>query len=93
MCSPPPSRIDPEIRESERRFGEMLQWSRLFVAAVAVRLPLHPADTDESSTVLDFAEGAAITQPSTRYARDRRNCAVAIAVWGCKLPSLRAGLR
>ena len=78
------SRIDPEVREGERGFEDTLQWSRLFVAAVVALLPLHPADAEESSAVVGFAEGAATIQQSTRYERDPRNRAAAIAIWGCK---------
>ena len=77
------SRIDPEVREGERGFGDTLQWSRLFVAAVVALLPLHPADAEESSGIVGFAEGGATIQQSTRYERDPRNRAAAIAIWGC----------
>ena len=77
-------RIDPEVREGERGLGETLQWSRLFVAAIVVLLPLHPADADESPAVVGFAEGAPTVQQSTSYERDPRNRAAAIAIWGCR---------
>ena len=78
------SRIDPEVREGERGFGDALHWPRLFVAAIVALLPLHPADAEEPPAMVGFAEGAATIQLSTRYERDRRNRAAAIAIWGCK---------
>lgn len=78
------SRIDPEVRDGEQPLGETLGWSRLFLAAVLALLPVQPSDADEQSSTVGFAEGGATTSQSTRYERDRRNRAAAIAIWGCK---------
>ena len=78
------SRIDPEVRDSEQPFGDALHWSRLFVAGVLALLPVQPSEAEEQSPIVGYAEGAATTGQSTRYERDRRNRAAAIAIWGCK---------
>ena len=78
------SRINPEVREGERGFGDTLHWSRLFVAAILALLPVQPSEGEEPPPLSGFAEGAATIQQSTRYERDRRNRAAAIAIWGCK---------
>ena len=79
------SRIDPDVHDAETGLGEALQWARLFVAAIVALLPVHPVDANEPAVpVIGFAEGAATIQQSTRYERDRRNRAAAIAIWGCR---------
>ena len=77
-------RIDPETRDGEQPFGDTLDWSRLFVAAVLALLPVQPTEAEDESPAVGYAEGGAITSRSTRYERDRRNRAAAIAIWGCK---------
>ncbi len=77
-------RIDPEARDGEQRLGDAFQWTRLFVAAILALVPVQASDEEEQTPAIGFAEGAAITSESTRYERDRRNRAAAIAIWGCK---------
>ncbi len=79
------TRTDPEVCDGDEELGDAQQWSRLFVAAVVALLPIRPEDTDEhEDPVVSFAEGGATTLQSTRYERDRRNRAAAIAIWGCR---------
>ena len=78
------SRIDPDVRNGEEPFDDTFNWSRLFVAAVLALLPVQPREAEEPSPVVGYAEGGATTSLSTRYERDRRNRAAAIAIWGCK---------
>ena len=78
------SRIDPETRDGEQPLSDTLDWSRLFVAAVLALLPVQPTEAEDQSPVVGYAEGGATTSRSTRYERDRRNRAAAIAIWGCK---------
>lgn len=78
-------RTDTEVRDGDQGLGDAQQWSRLFVAAVVALLPVQPDDTDEQEgSVVGFAEGGQTTLQSTRYERDRRNRAAAIAIWGCR---------
>lgn len=76
-------RIDPEVRDGEQPLGGTLKWSRLFVAAVVALLPVQ-ADAEGPTPAVGFVEGGATTVQTTRYERDRRNRAAAIATWGCK---------
>lgn len=77
-------RVDPEVREGEQLFGNTFKWSRLFVTAVLVLLPVRPEDAEEQSPMIGYVEGGATQSQSTRYERDRRNRAAAIAIWGYK---------
>lgn len=77
-------RIDPEVRDGEQPLNDTLVWSRLFVAAILALLPVQPMEAEDQSPVVGFVEGGAMTVQSTRYERDRRNRAAAIAIWGCK---------
>lgn len=77
-------RVDPEVRQGEQSFGDTLKWSRLFVTAVLVLLPVQPRDAEEESPMIGYTEGGATQSQSTRYERDRRNRAAAIAIWGYK---------
>ena len=78
------SRIDPEVHDGEQPLHVTLDWSRLFVAAVLALLPVQPEEAEEQPPAVGYAEGGATTSQSTRYERDRRNRAAAIAIWGCK---------
>ena len=75
-------RFGPDDNEGEPWFDDALEWSRLFVVAIVALLPVRPAEADEPSSVLGFAEGAASIHRVTRYERDQRNRAAAIAIWG-----------
>lgn len=78
------SRIDPGTEEDDRSFGEAIRWAQLFLAAIVALLPLQPNDSEGIPDPVGYAEGGANSQQSTRYERDRRNRAAAIAIWGCK---------
>ena len=78
------SRIDPEARDGEQPIADTLNWSRLFVAAILALLPIEARETEEQPPMVGYVEGGATTGRSTRYERDRRNRAAAIAIWGCK---------
>ena len=76
------SQFEPAGGESEPGFSDALEWSRLGVAAVVAILPIEPEDSDEASSIPGFPEGEATILRVTRYERDRRNRAAAIAIWG-----------
>lgn len=78
------SRIDPEARDGGEPLADALIWSRLFMAAIVALLPVEPSAREEELAAVGYAEGGATTGQSTRYERDRRNRAAAIAIWGCK---------
>ena len=77
-------RIDPEVRDGGPRVVEAIQWSKPFIAAVLALLPVPQSDMGEPPQLAGHAEGATTTSQSTRYERDRRNRAAAIAIWGCE---------
>jgi len=77
-------RIDPAVRDHDAGLESVLRWSRLFVAAIIALLPLQASEAGEQPPFVGVAEGAAIIQQSTRYERDSRNRAAAIAIWGCE---------
>ena len=78
------SRIDPAVLDGGKPVVDALNWSRLFVAALLALLPVESAEAEEQPPTVGYAEGGAATSQSTRYERDRRNRAAAIAIWGCK---------
>ena len=75
------SRIEPREGGDTPGFDLALPWSRLFVAAILALLPVQSEEVDAQPSVAGFAEGAASIHLSTRYERDRRNRAAAIAIW------------
>jgi len=78
------SQFEPTGEESEPGFADALEWSRLGMAAVVALLPMESEEPEEPASVLGFPEGEASIQRITRYERDRRNRAAAIAIWGSK---------
>ena len=78
------SRIEPVVRDADPGVDDALEWSRLLIAAVVALLPVKSTDDDEPPTLIGYAEGGATIRQSTRYERDHRNRAAAIAMWGCR---------
>lgn len=78
------SPIDPEVHDGGQPLSDTLDWSRLFVAAILALLPVQPTEAEDKSPAVGYGEGGAATSRSTRYERDRRNRAAAIATWGCR---------
>ncbi len=79
------TRTDPEVRDGDPGLDNAQRWSRLFIAAIVALLPVQPHHADEAQVpIVGFAEGGATILQSTRYERDHRNRAAAIAIWGCR---------
>ena len=75
-------RLESTPHDAERLTENAFSWCRLFVAAVLTLVPTEPIDGLDENQIVGFAEGAATMSRSTRYERDSRNRAAAIAIWG-----------
>ena len=88
------SRLEPDDGDEEPSIDAVMRWTGFLAAAIMALLPVQLEESEPGSAV-GHEEGAAITHRATRYERDRRNRAAAIAVWGttCQACGLDFGSR
>ena len=76
------SRLEPGADGNGPDFDTAVAWTGRFAAAILALLPVHDDDYGELPGASGYEEGGASIQRVTRYERDRRNRAAAIAIWG-----------
>ena len=87
--------LEPKEDEERPDFNSVVSWTGWFVAAILALLPVRAEDGLQLPGATGYEEGAASIQRVTRYERDRRNRAAAIAVWGtgCRACGFDCGAR
>ena len=75
-------RLEPASDGNPPEFDAALAWTGRFAAAILALLPVQDGDDEELPGASGYEEGGASIQRVTRYERDRRNRAAAIAIWG-----------
>ena len=80
------SNLMPVEGSNDLDFGAAVTWTARFAAAILALLPVEDQDDVRLPGASGYEEGGASIQRVTRYERDRRNRAAAIAIWGasCK---------
>lgn len=74
--------LEPEDGEDRPDFAAVMTWTGKFTAAILALLPVQDEGHEQFPGASGFEEGAESIQRITRYERDRRNRAAAIAIWG-----------